>query len=332
MNFSKNMKKTRIKTEEKPDVKKRNKVDRYIEDFLEYLEIEKNCSRLTVRNYRHYLERFSGWLKTYFPRLRLCDLDLKIIKKYRVFLARFTSGQGLSLKRATQSYHLIALRSFLKYLAKNDVKTLTPEKIELPKTKSKSLKFLTSQQVERLLAMPSISTLLGLRDKAVLEVLFSTGLRVSELVKLNRDKIDLKRKEFGVIGKGGRARVVFLSERGVKWLKRYLDAREDDFKPLFIRLAGKVDSTNDGQKMRLTVRSIQRIVKKYVKKAKIPVDATTHTLRHSFATDLLFHGADIRSVQEMLGHKNIATTQIYTHVTNSQLRKIHEKFHSGNKE
>lgn len=314
----------------KKAIKKRNEVDRLIEEFLEYLEIEKNCSRLTVRNYRFWLERFSSWLKAHFPQLRLCDLSLREIKKYRVFLARFTSDKGFSLKRITQSYHLIALRSFLKYLAKIDVKTLAAEKIELPKTESRSLKFLTTHQVERLLAMPSISTLLGLRDKAILETLFSTGLRVSELVKLNRDQIDLKRREFGVIGKGGRARVVFLSERAVKWLKRYLEAREDNFKPLFIRLAGKVDQVNDGEKMRLTVRSIQRIVKKYVKKSRLPVNATAHTLRHSFATDLLSHGADIRSVQEMLGHKNIATTQIYTHVTNAQLRQVHEKFHSGN--
>lgn len=323
--------KTRIKKDKKLEISQRTKIDRYIEDFLEYLEIEKNCSKLTIQNYQHYLDRFSYWLKAHYPKFRLYDLNLQILKKYRLYLARFTSDQGLPLKRITQGYHLIALRSFLKYLAKNDIKSLSAEKIELPKAESKSLKFLTRSQVERLLSMPSISTLMGLRNKAILELLFSTGLRVSELVRLNRDQLDFKRKEFGVIGKGGKARVVFLSERAIKWLKRYLEKRDDNFKPLFIRYAGKVENQADGEKMRLTPRSVQRIVKKYVKKSKIPVNATTHTLRHSFATDLLSSGADIRSVQEMLGHKNIATTQIYTHVTNIQLRKIHEKFHSGNK-
>jgi site-specific recombinase XerD len=309
---------------------KRTEIDRFLEDFLEYLEIEKNCSRLTIRNYRHYLERFVAWYKENYSTLKLCDLDLDMLKKYRVYLARFVSEQNLPLKKITQNYHLIALRSWFKYLAKQDIETLSPEKIELPKAESRSLKFLTSEQVEQLLSMPSISGLAGLRDKAILETLFSTGLRVSELVKLNRDQLDFKRKEFGVIGKGGRARVVFLSERAITWLKRYLEKREDNFKPVFLRFSGGVTEANNGEKMRLTVRSVQRIVKKYVKKSKVPVNATVHTLRHSFATDLLSHGADLRSVQEMLGHKNIVTTQIYTHVTNSQLRQVHEKFHSGN--
>lgn len=325
------MNKNRNKTDKRSKVKEQTELDKYVEDFLEYLTIEKNCSLLTIRNYRHYLERFSYWLKVHFPQLKLCDLSLQIVKKYRLFLARFTSDKGLPLQRITQNYHLIAIRSFLKYLARNDIESLGAEKIELPKAESRSLKFLTGKQVERLLSMPSISTIQGLRNKAILETLFSTGLRVSELVKLNREQLDFKRKEFGVIGKGGRPRVVFLSERAVKWLEKYLKAREDNYKPLFIRLAGRIDETNDGDKMRLSSRSVQRIVKKYVRKSKIPVNATTHTLRHSFATDLLAHGADIRSVQEMLGHKNINTTQIYTHVTNIQLRKIHEKFHSGNK-
>jgi len=298
----------------------RTEFDRLIEEFLESLEIERQSSPLTIRNYRHYLRRFSEWLKENFPQAKPSSLNLSIIKKYRVFLARFIGKNGRSLAPVTQSYHVIALRAFLRWLIKNDYRTLAPEKLDLPKTESRSIKFLTTEQVERLLAQPQISKPQGLRDKAILEVLFSTGLRVSELVKLDRDQIDLKRREFGVIGKGGRARVVFLSHRAVKWLKRYLASREDSFRPLFIRYAGR------GER-RLTARSIQRIVKKYARKAKLPVAVTPHVMRHSFATDLLMAGADLRSVQEMLGHKNIATTQIYTHITNRQLRDVHEAFH-----
>jgi len=297
----------------------RTEIDRLIEEFLEDLELARNCSPLTLRNYRHYLGRFSLWLKKNFSRASLSSINLEIIKRYRIFLARFTAPNGITLSRSTQAYHVIALRSFFKWLIKNDYRIIPPEKVDLPKAESRSLKFLTTDQVARLLAQPKISTPRGLRDKAILETLFSTGLRVSELVKLNRDQIDLKRREFGVVGKGGRPRVVFLSPSAAKWLKRYLDVRVDNLKPLFIRFATTPS--------RLTARSIQRIVKKYVKKARLPVDATVHTLRHSFATDLLMAGADIRSVQEMLGHKNIATTQIYTHVTNRQLRQIHETFH-----
>ena len=305
-------------------------VDRWIEEFLEYLSIEKNCSKLTIRNYYHYLIRFSTWLKENFPHKKLCDLDLRMVKKYRVFLSRYVNTKDIPLMKITQMYHLISLRSFLKFLSKIDVKTLTAEKIELPKAETRPLKFLTNEQLERLLNSPSISKLTGLRDKAILETLFSTGLRVSELVKLNKDQIDFKRKEFGVIGKGSRPRVVFLSQRSIRWLKEYLTKREDDWKPLFIRMSGEKDESRMGEKMRLGVRSIQRIVAKYVRKARLPIKITPHGLRHSFATDLLSRGADIRSVQEMLGHKNITTTQIYTHVTNVQLRKVHEKFHSGN--
>ncbi|HKC14718.1 MAG TPA: tyrosine-type recombinase/integrase, partial [Patescibacteria group bacterium] len=201
----------------------------------------------------------------------------------------------------------------------------------LPKTESRSLKFLERDQVDRLVTSVDTSEEEGIRDRTILELLFSTGLRVSELVKLNRDQINLDRKEFGVIGKGGKARIVFVSQRAADWIKRYLEKREDVYKPLFIRYSGSKSEENSGERMRLTPRSIERIVKKYVRAAKIPVDATVHTLRHSFATDLLTNGADIRSVQEMLGHKNIATTQIYTHVTNKQLREVHSAFHSGNK-
>jgi len=298
----------------------RTELDRLIEEFLENLEIERNCSPLTIRNYRHYLNRFSSWLKRNNLQGEPGSVNLEIIKKYRVFLARFSTPNGIPLSRSTQSYHVIALRAFLRWLIKNDYKTIPPEKIDLPKSESRSLKFLSTEQVERLLSQPQISTLRGIRDKAILEVLFSTGLRVSELVKLNRDQIDLRRREFGVIGKGGRSRVVFLSQRAADWLKKYLDGREDSTQPLFI-----------GKEMRLTARSVQRIVAKYGRKARLPIEVTPHVIRHSFATDLLMAGADIRSVQEMLGHKNISTTQIYTHVTDKQLREIHETFHGRGK-
>jgi integrase/recombinase XerD len=193
------------------------------------------------------------------------------------------------------------------------------------------LKFLNNDQIERLMNQPILSTKTGLRDRCILELLFSTGLRVSELVSLNIEKINLKTREFGVVGKGGKSRVVFVSRRAVSFLDRYLRTRVDNYSPLFIRYSGAVNISDGGESMRLTARSVQRILKKYVRKAKLPVDATPHTLRHSMATDLLRSGADLRSVQEMLGHKNIATTQIYTHVTDKRLREIHEEFHSGNR-
>jgi site-specific recombinase XerD len=298
----------------------RTEFDRLVEDFLENLEIERSYSPLTIRNYRHYLTRFSDWLKENSSEAKLGSLTIEIIKKYRVFLARYIGLKGTPMARSTQSYYVIALRSFLRWLIRNDVKTLPPEKIDLPKAESRSLKFLTTEQVERLLSQPEISKPTGLRDKVILEMLFSTGLRVSELVKLNRDQIDLKRREFGVIGKGGQPRVVFLSDPAVKWLERYLAARADDFPALF-----------NSKDKHLTARTIQRVVEKYVKKAKLPVKISPHGLRHSFATDLLMAGADIRSVQEMLGHKNISTTQIYTHVTNRQLRNVHDAFHGKGK-
>ncbi|PIP74867.1 MAG: hypothetical protein CO135_03130 [Candidatus Levybacteria bacterium CG_4_9_14_3_um_filter_35_16] len=302
-----------------------------IDQFLEYLEIEKNCSKLTIRDYRHYLEVFEKWFTTNLPDKSLADLDLQIIRKYRVFLANREDTKGMTLKRVTQNYYVIALRSFLRFLIKNDYKTLEPSKIDLPKTESHSLKFLEKEQVDRIIMSIDTSKEEGLRDRAILELLFSTGLRVSELVSLNKDKINLDRKEFGIIGKGNKQRIVFVSERSALSLKRYLDKRKDIFKPLFIRYSGKIIVDNNGEKMRLTSRSVERMVKKYVRVSRIPVDATVHTFRHSFATDLLTNGADIRAVQEMLGHKNIATTQIYTHITNRQLRDVHKSFHSGNK-
>lgn len=304
-----------------------NELSGLIDQFLEYLEIERNCSKLTIRDYRHYLESFNKW----YGEKNIENLDLVTVRKYRVFLANREDKNGLTLKRVTQNYYVIALRSFLRFLIKNDFKTLEPSKIDLPKTESRNLKFLSSEQIERLVTSVDTSKEEGLRDRAILELLFSTGLRVSELTKLNHEQINFERREFGVIGKGSRLRLVFISDRAADWVKRYLDERKDGFKPLFIRYSGKVVEDDSGEKMRLTARSVERIVKKYVRAARIPVDATVHTLRHSFATDLLHNGADLRSVQEMLGHKNIATTQIYTHITNPQLRDTHKSFHSGNK-
>lgn len=308
---------------------KLSELQNLINEFLEYLEVERNVSRLTIRNYKHYLGRFIefGTLE----RQNLSNpssISPDVVRKYRLFLSRFVDENGISLKRVTQSYHLIALRSFLKYLSKRDINALSPDKIDLPKGDSRSLKFLERDQVERLLSMPEISEEDGLRDKAILEVLFSTGLRVSELCKLNRNSINFERGEFGVIGKGQRIRVVFLSQKANQWVQRYIARREDHFKPLFIRYGGKKpDPAEPDETMRLTARSVQRVVEKYVRKAKLPIKITPHGLRHSFATDLLTGGADIRAIQEMLGHKNISTTQIYTHVTNPRLREIHEKYH-----
>lgn len=306
-----------------------------IKDFLEYLEIEKNVSQLTIRNYAHYLERFRAFLSSTPPSpgvkttVKIAGITSESIRQYRLYLSRYVDDHGITLKRVTQNYHLIALRSFLKYLMKRDIGTVAPEKIDLPKAESHSIKFLEREQIDRLLNMPEMSKKEGLRDKAILEVLFSTGLRVSELVSLNRDQINFDRKEFGVIGKGRRARIVFLSDSAVDWTKRYLETRDDDSKALFIRYAGKKpDADEDAREaMRLTARSVQRLVEKYAKKARLPIKITPHGLRHSFATDLLAGGADLRAIQEMLGHKNVSTTQIYTHITNPQLKQIHEKFH-----
>ncbi len=308
---------------------KHMKLSEAIDQFLIYLELERNCSRLTIRNYRHYLNRFLQFGALQSPIISDTDsIKAETVRDYRLFLSRYSDDHGLTLKHITQNYHLIALRAFLRFLIRQDKPTLNPEKVELGKAESRSLKFLDREMVERLLNMPNISTPQGMRDKAILEVLFSTGLRVSELTRLNRDSINLERKEFGVIGKGGRPRVVFLSDSAVLWLERYLKEREDTFSPLFIRYAGrKASPGRENEAARLTVRSVQRIVEKYVKKARLPVKITPHGLRHSFATDLLSAGADLRSIQEMLGHKNISTTQIYTHVTNPQLRQVHQKFH-----
>jgi site-specific recombinase XerD len=304
-----------------------------IDEFLEYLEIEKGCSPLTIRQYRHYLKRFHSWVAENSPAIKADEINLKLVRRYRLYLAHLRGGNGLPLRPVTQSYHIVALRAFLRYLlVQRDIPTLSPDKIELPKQSSRSVAFLNPEQMERLLNSPKISNNAGLRDRTILETLFSTGLRVSELVSLNRDQVDLERKEFGVKGKGNKLRVVFLSDTAAQWIERYLRARKDHFKPLFIRYSGAVDTQKNGEKMRLTARSIQNVVAKYAKKSGLPIEATPHTLRHSFATDLLISGADIRSVQEMLGHESIRTTQVYTHVTNRHLKEVHKAFHSRNRQ
>ena len=302
-------------------------LERLINRYLSYIEIEKNYSPYTIEKYKHYLQIFQKWFLKHYQQEYIQRLTSEIVRSYRIFLSHHENDQGRTMSISTQSYYIIGLRAFLRYLARKGIKSLAPEKIDLPKAESHSLKFLSREQVERLLEMPNLQKIEGLRDRAILEVLFSTGLRVSEMMKLDRDKIDLKQREFGIIGKGRRPRVVFLTERAATWLERYIKSREDSNKPLWIRLSGKkTDPTSSSEKMRLTVRTIQRIVEKYRLMAGLPVKVSPHVLRHSFATSLLQNGADLRSVQEMLGHKNVSTTQIYTHVTNPQLKQIHDKF------
>lgn len=302
-----------------------------ITEYLEHLEVERNLSALTIRDYQLYLTRFATWAEKYGLK-NIQELDLYAVKKYRLMLARLTTHTGDMITTRTQAYYIIALRSFLKWLIRMDLPVLSPEKIDLPKIEPPTMKFLGADQVQRLFSQPDLQTLPGVRDRTILEVLFSTGLRVSELVSLDRDQVDTVRREFGVMGKGRKPRVVFLSQQSAEWLDRYLSSRTDRFTPVFIRHAKGVDMTDDGEKMRLTARSVQRIVEKYRKQAALPMKITPHSIRHSFATDLLRNGAGLRDVQELLGHKNLATTQIYTHVTKPELRRIHEQFHNADVE
>ncbi len=300
--------------------------------FLEYCELDKNLSQKSIRMYGYYLNFFQDWMTKNFGNdaENVSKVNDQHVRKFRLYLSQqyYNPFKG-PLKRQSQNYFLIAIRSMLRYLLKEEVPVLSPDKIELGKTRDREIKFLSPEDLKRLFDAVNFKRLSGLRDRAILEVLFSTGLRVSELANLNRDQINLDRGEFGVIGKGGKARVVFLSKNAVDWLGRYLQKRQDDCPAVFVRYRGK--KPNQPEEKRLSPRQIQRLVEKYRRKAGITVKITPHVLRHSFATDLLMHGADLRSVQEMLGHKNIATTQIYTHVTNPRLREIHEKYHSGNK-
>jgi len=293
-------------------------------DFLEYLEIEQNRSQKTIRNYDHYLTRIND----YAGEIDVTDIDPEMIRKWRLWLNRLGTNTSDELEKSTQNYHLIALRSFLKYCAKRDIPALTADKIELARTKRKQVTFLGVEELERLFLQPKLETMPGLRDRAILELLFSSGLRVSELVGLNKDHINLKRREFMVRGKGQKDRPIFISETAAEWVQAYLDKRQDNTPPLFIRYSGRKAIDTSGNYQRLTARSIQRMVARYALLAGITKHVSPHTLRHSFATDLLMNGADLRSVQALLGHSNIATTQIYTHVTDPHLKSVHERFHA----
>lgn len=292
-------------------------------DFLEYLEIEQNRSQKTIQNYDHYLTR----LIDYGGDIEIKDIDVEFIRKWRLWLNRLGTNTSDELSKTTQNYHLIALRSFLKYCAKRDIPALSADKIELARTKRKQVTFLTEDELKRIFDEPDLNTINGLRDRAILELLFSSGLRVSELVGLDKDHINLKRKEFMVRGKGQKDRPIFISPQAAMWVENYLEKREDNTKPLFIRYSGTKKVDLSGNFHRLTARSVQRLVARYALLAGITKHVSPHTLRHSFATDLLMNGADLRSVQAMLGHSNIATTQIYTHVTDPHLKSVHEKFH-----
>jgi len=322
-------------TKNQPKIKPKTPLQRYCIQFLEYLEIECNRSKLTLRNYDHYLKRFVDFCEEHGvtdPK----DVDLEMVRGYRLFLNRLTRTEHRqTLKVITQNYHLIALRSFLKYLAKRDIKSLTAEKIELPKTPSRQVEFLTMEDVNRLIDATDSEKhkTTRLRDRAILEFLFSTGLRISELTGLKKESLNLKRGEFTVRGKGDKLRLVFLSPKAIDCLNSYLKERSDNSKALFIRHDAKESVEKQMESMSekiagLTPRSIQRIIKKYAKVAGIMKKITPHTLRHSFATDLLTNGADLRSVQELLGHASISTTQIYTHLTNKRLRDVYDNFHN----
>jgi len=334
-------------------------LQKLLNEYLEYLEIEKNRSKKTLENYNHYLRRFLNWAE-------INDVDQlteDLVRKYRIYLNRLENKEEL-LKKTTQNYHIIALRSFLKYLAKRNIKCLAAEKVELGQQEKRQVEFLDEEELQRLLNTPlplrhpderversdmseegsrnetgkikkKKNNLIILRDKAILELLFSAGLRVSELVSLNKDDINFDRGEFSIRGKGGKIRVAFLSDSAKKALQEYLKERKDMDDALFIglspswrgKLGGGAEIEQEDKSNRITPRSIQRMIKKYAKLAGIMKKVTPHTIRHSFATDLLFNGADIRSVQSMLGHSNIATTQIYTHVTDQKLREVHKEFH-----
>jgi len=296
-------------------------------DFLEYLEIEQNRSQKTIQNYDHYLTR----LEDFAGDIKIIDIDAELVRKWRLWLNRLGTNTSDELSMITLNYHLIALRSFLKFCAKRELVTMPADKIELARTKRKQVTFLSPEELEQLFAQPKLDTPAGLRDRAILELLFSSGLRVSELVNLNKDHINLKRREFMVRGKGQKDRPIFVSEEAANWVKKYLDARTDTLSPLFINYSGKKQIENTGNAQRLTARSVQRMVERHARLAGITKHVSPHTLRHSFATDLLMNGADLRSVQAMLGHSNISTTQIYTHVTDPHLKKIHEQFHSKKK-
>lgn len=308
-----------------------------ISDFLESLEIEKGRSTKTTENYGLYLARFLDLITQDFPEgatIKPADLTPEILRKFRLRLNRFDDNQNHErLSALTQSYHLIALRGFLKYLAKRGIKSLDPSLVDLPRAAKKQVTFLHFDEVSRLLSEIPTDTETGLRDRAIIELLFSGGLRVSELCNLNRDSINLARREFMVRGKGKKDRPIFIDQTTAEHIEEYLNARTDALPALFLNNSSNQNIPDtSGDFRRLSPRSIERIIRKYTRQAGITKHVTPHTLRHSFATDLLMNGADIRSVQSLLGHANIATTQIYTHITDPHLKEVHEKFHTETKE
>ena len=309
---------------------------KHIPNFLDYCEVEKGLSPVSTRNYHNFLKMFINWLKDHdLVDIKPHELTTDHIWDYRLYLSRKQDDKGKRIKKTTQSYYLRAIRILLNYLADKDIISLPSDKIKLPKLtdKDKSIKFLNFEQIEKMLNMPNTSKPDGLRDRTILEVLFSTGIRVSELTSLNVKQFNRNNlitnkftdQELVINGKGGKTRTIYFSNRSLKWLSKYLKTRNDMLTPLFINYS----RNNNDDDHRLSSRSIENLVKKYTVMAGLPVDATPHTLRHSYATDLLDQGADLRSVQELLGHSNIATTRIYTHVTNKKLKDIHKKFHSG---
>jgi site-specific recombinase XerD len=293
-------------------------------DYIEHLEVEGGRSAKTAENYTLYLERFVEFTND----ITVDKISSEVIRKYRLWLNRYKNDNEGELATITQSYHLIALRGFLTYLSKRDIASLSPEKIELPKISRKQVTFLHYDEVARLLDTISLESEDGLRDRAIIELLFSSGLRVSELVNLNRDHVNTKRREFMVRGKGQKDRPVFIGEAAAGRVEDYLGARLDNLPPLFLSYSRNNTATTSGDYRRLSTRSVQRIISKYAKLAGITKHVSPHTMRHSYATDLLMNGADLRSVQVMLGHSNISTTQVYTHVTDEHLREVYEKFHS----
>ena len=311
-------------------------IPKHINDFLDWIDIEKGLSSKTQENYRRFLEKFLVWLKkSKLDSLLPHQLTPEHIWDYRVYLSRHSpTHNNQPLKKITQNYYLIALRSLLGYFVAKDILSIPPEKITLSRPdKEKTVKFLTLEQLQKLFLTPNTSTIQGLRDRAILETFFSTGMRISELTSLNREQIKIKPTtndiELGIVGKGGRARTVYFSKSTVEWLKKYLDARDaqdDKEKALFINYSGRKSAPR-----RLTPRAIEKNLNKYIILTGLPITTTPHVLRHSFATDLLTQGVDLRVIQEFLGHKNILATQIYAHVTNKRLKDIHQRFHGKNK-
>ncbi|MFZ1317635.1 MAG: site-specific tyrosine recombinase/integron integrase [Candidatus Saccharimonas aalborgensis] len=297
-------------------------------DFIEHMEVERGRSAKTAENYRRYLERFIEFAGD----ILVADISSELMRKYRLWLNRYTSDiSGEDLALITQSYHLIALRGFLSYLSKRNIASLSPDKIELPKVHRKQVTFLHFEELQRLIeSIPSTGKEQHLRDRAIIELLFSSGLRISELTALDRDHINTKRREFMVRGKGQKDRPVFVSREAAAHVEAYLSTRTDSLPPLFLNYSRNCGADRSGMYRRLTPRSIERLVSKYAKLAGITKHVSPHTMRHSFATDLLMNGADIRSVQSMLGHSNISTTQVYTHVTDTHLKQVYDQYHSEN--